>query len=175
MPSITPSSNTNTTLHEIAKKTKLSPICPSSPPDKPHYYSLHGLVKVHFTEEMDATTKVNQRICPSCKKALSNTSKAMLAKPCGHVLCKNCVTKFMTPTGIPDAHAPEIDQNAIICYVCEADLTEIKGKTKQENKTGKERIVSNLLRLLRLLKFRNSPSDISRIMLINHSSLVWWR
>jgi len=69
----------------------------------------------------------------------------MLAKPCGHVLCKNCVTKFMTPTGIHDAHAPEIDHNAVICYVCEADLTEIKGKSKQENKSGKEKIVRIIL------------------------------
>lgn len=141
VPSITPSSNTNTTLHNIAKKTKLSPICPSSPPDKPHYYSLHGLITVQFTEEMDSTAKINQRICPSCKKVLSNTSKAMLAKPCGHVLCKNCITKFMTPSGVQDAHAPEIDQNAMLCYVCEVDLTERKVKSKQENKSGRELIV----------------------------------
>jgi len=51
----------------------------------------------------------------------------------------------MTPTGIHDAHAPEIDHNAVICYVCEADLTEIKGKSKQENKSGKEKIVRIIL------------------------------
>ncbi len=72
------------------------------------------------------TAGTSQRICPSCKKGLSNTSKAMLAKPCGHVLCKSCVTKFMTPTVTHDPHAPEVDQNAISCYVCEADLTERK-------------------------------------------------
>merc|ERR1712093_629498 len=52
-------------------------------------------VEVKFTEEKDAANKTSQRICPSCKKSLSNTSKAMLAKPCGHVLCKNCVSKFI--------------------------------------------------------------------------------
>ena len=51
----------------------------------------------------------------------------MLAKPCGHVLCKNCVSQFMTPTGVHDPHAPDVDQNAIRCYVCEADLTEGRG------------------------------------------------
>ncbi|RDL34389.1 Nitric oxide synthase-interacting protein-like protein [Venustampulla echinocandica] len=124
VPSITPSSNTNTTLHNIAKKSKQSPVCPASPADKPHHYSLHELVTVAFTEEKDTTTRKSQRICPSCKKGLSNTSKAMLAKPCGHVICKSCVGRFMTPSGIYDPHAPEIDQNAIYCYVCEADLTE---------------------------------------------------
>jgi len=145
VPSITPSSNTKTELHIIAKKAKQSPVCPSSSIDKPHYYSLHELVSVKFTEEKDAATKINQRVCPACKKGLSNTSKAMLAKPCGHVLCKNCVTKFMTPTGVYDAHAPELDQTLVLCYVCEADLTERKssGKGKgKEEKLGKEKIVS---------------------------------
>jgi nitric oxide synthase-interacting protein len=147
VPSITPSSNTTTDLHTITKKAKHSPVCPSSPADKPHYYSLHSLVTVAFTEEKDAATKANQRICPACNKVLSNTSKAMLAKPCGHVLCKNCVTKFMTPTGVHDAHAPEIDQNKLLCYVCETDLTNRKessgkAKGKEDGKLGKEKIVS---------------------------------
>jgi len=47
----------------------------------------------------------------------------------------------MIPTGVHDAHAPEIDQNATLCYVCEADLTEKKGKNKQDSKSGKEKIV----------------------------------
>ena len=96
------------------------------------------MIEVKFTEEKDATKKTSQRICPSCKKALSNTSKAMLAKPCGHVLCKNCVSKFMTPTGVHEPHAPDVDQNAVACYVCEADLTERKGKaSKLTNENGK--------------------------------------
>jgi nitric oxide synthase-interacting protein len=137
IPSITPSSNTNAPLHTISKKAKQSPICPASPDDNPHPYSLHTLINVAFTEEEDATTKTRQRICPSCKKVLSNTSKAMLAKPCGHVLCKSCVTKFMTPSGVHDPHAPEVDQNAVACYVCDADLTERKPK-KDKDAAAKE-------------------------------------
>lgn len=133
MPSITPSSNTKTELHTISKKAKQSPVCPASPPDALHPYSLHTLITVEFTDEKDSTTGTSQRICPSCKKALSNTSKAMLAKPCGHVLCKSCVTKFMTPTGVHDPHAPDVDQHMVTCYVCDADLTE-----RKITKSGKE-------------------------------------
>lgn len=148
VPSITPSSNTHDTLHSIAKKAKLSPICPASQDAKPHNYSLHALVNVAFTEEKDATSKTTQRICPSCKKVLSNTSKAMLAKPCGHVLCKNCVSKFMTPTGVHDPHAPDVDQNAVACYVCEADLTERKGKGESKaDKPEKEKIQPGLVEI----------------------------
>jgi nitric oxide synthase-interacting protein len=126
-------------------------VCPASPADKPHYYSLHTLITVDFTEEEDATTKTSQRICPSCKKVLSNTSKAMLAKPCGHVLCKNCVTRFMTPTGVQDPHAPEVDQNAVSCYVCDADLTkreEVGSNQAKDNSKGeKEKIKPGLVEI----------------------------
>jgi nitric oxide synthase-interacting protein len=150
VPSITPSSNTSSTLHNIVKKPKQYPVCPASPPDKPHYYSLHTLVTVTFIEEKDATSGSSQRICPSCKKALSNTSKAMLTKPCGHVLCKSCVGKFMTPSGVHDPHAPDVDQNAILCYVCSADLTERKsnsGKGTGETKSEKEKIKPGLVEI----------------------------
>jgi nitric oxide synthase-interacting protein len=138
VPSITPSSNTNNVLHAITKKPKQSPICPASPEGKPHPYSLHTLVTVSFTEEEDAATKSKQRICPSCKKALSNTSKAMLAKPCGHVLCKSCVTKFMIPSGVHDPHAPAVDQNAVACYVCDADLTDRKHAPRNGRDAARE-------------------------------------
>ncbi|CAG8951321.1 hypothetical protein HYFRA_00008071 [Hymenoscyphus fraxineus] len=147
VPSITPSSNTNSTLHNITKKVKLSPVCPASQEDKPHYYSLHGLVTVQFTEEKDTTTGTTQRICPSCKKVLSNTSKAMLAKPCGHVLCKSCVSKFMTPSGVHDPHAPDVDQNLVSCYVCEADITERAGGNEGKKGKDKEKVAPGLVEI----------------------------
>ncbi|KAF7882036.1 uncharacterized protein EAF01_011816 [Botrytis porri] len=148
VPSVTPSSNTNTTLHNIVKKAKQSPVCPASQQDKPHNYSLHTLITVAFTEETDSVTKKPQRICPSCKKQLTNTSKAVLAKPCGHVLCKSCVTKFMTPSGVHDPHAEAgTDQNAVACYVCEADLTE-RNDVKEKGKKGdKEKIKPGLVEI----------------------------
>ncbi|KAK3940386.1 hypothetical protein QBC46DRAFT_354236 [Diplogelasinospora grovesii] len=130
-PSVTPSSNKNNTLHDVKRKTKLQPTCPASQEDRPHCYSLHSLVTVNFAEEE------KQRICPACKKALSNAGKAVLAKPCGHVLCKSCVDKFMKP----DPHEGE----GVRCFVCEADLTE--RKEKKEGKGEKEKMKPGLVEL----------------------------
>jgi nitric oxide synthase-interacting protein len=153
-PSVTPTSNTNKALHEVKKKTKTQPICPGSAEDKPHPYSLHSLITINFTEEEVKTAAAEnknggsgsrgpQRICPACKKVLSNASKAVLAKPCGHVLCKSCVGKFMQPTGRHDPHAPDENPHALQCYVCEADLTD----TKPPKKEGKEKIRPGLVDL----------------------------
>lgn len=72
----------------------------------------------------------------------------MLAKPCGHVLCKSCVTKFMTPTAVYDPHTPNVDQNAVHCYVCEADLTERKEKGgESESKAEKDKIKPGLVEI----------------------------
>lgn len=147
VPSITPSSNTNNTLHDIAKKVKVSPVCPSSPIDQPHNYSLHTLIPVSFTEESIDGTKTTQRICPACKKALSNSSKAMLTKPCGHVLCKSCVEKFMTVGKGAEPHAPPHEADRVRCYVCETDLTEVKGKADKAEKAEKEKIKPGLVEI----------------------------
>lgn len=156
-PTITPSSNTRDTLHEVVKRTKTSPLCPASPEDKPHTYSLHALVTVHFAVEADdddngrsKPTEKAVRICPSCKKRLGNSSKAMLARPCGHVLCGGCVGKFMKPNKHhDDPHAQEFA--ALRCYVCEADLTDRrdenpKGKKKKDNK-DKDKVRPGLVEL----------------------------
>ncbi|KAI8947325.1 hypothetical protein F4801DRAFT_561046 [Xylaria longipes] len=139
VPSITPSSNTRDTLHEVVKKGKTSPICPASPEDKPHAYSLHALVNVHFTTE-DGDKQSNDgkavRICPSCKRGLSNSSKATLAKPCGHVLCGSCVGKFIK-SNHHDPHATEPD--VLRCYVCDADLADRGGRSHDEGNKGKKK------------------------------------
>ncbi|KAI1659617.1 ENOS interacting protein [Daldinia decipiens] len=160
-PSITPSSNTKDALHEVAKKTKSTPICPASKDDSPHTYSLHTLVIVNFTEEEEggggsgggpSDRKKRIRICPSCKKGLSNASKALLAKPCGHVMCRNCVDKFMRPSRHHhDPHASAGDAASLRCYVCEADLTDQKGSNdgggEKSKKKDKERIRPGLVEL----------------------------
>ncbi|CAK7566333.1 MAG: hypothetical protein SEPTF4163_004273 [Sporothrix epigloea] len=110
-----------------------------------HPYALHTLVSIQF--ERDAK---DQRICPACNKMLSNASKAVLAKPCGHVLCRSCVQKFVKPAGaggqavLFDPHAPPGTTGTVRCYVCEADLegdadNGREGKAKKEKRDKKER------------------------------------
>ncbi len=149
VPSVTPSSNKNDILHDIKKKIKSQPVCPASPDDKPHFYSLHTLVTINFEEEADSKTRVSQRICPACRKALSNSSKATLAKPCGHVLCGSCVNQFMKASGYQDSHAPELESAGLRCYVCEADLVDKPKPDKKErdNKEKKERIKPGLVEI----------------------------
>ncbi|KAI1769179.1 ENOS interacting protein [Hypoxylon sp. FL1150] len=155
-PSVTPASNTKDALHEVVRKTKSTPVCPASREENPHTYSLHTLVTVNFTEEEDGEEggggkKNHIRVCPSCKKGLSNSSRAMLAKPCGHVLCRNCVDKFMKPSRHRhnDPHAPANESERVRCYVCEADLTEKKSDAKGEKgkKKDKEKIRPGLVEL----------------------------
>ncbi|KAI5863238.1 ENOS interacting protein [Durotheca rogersii] len=173
-PSVTPSSNTRHALHEIVKKAKSTPMCPGSHEDAPHPYSLHTLITVNFAEEEeedpvqsrsragdgDGKKKTRARVCPSCKKGLSNASKAMLAKPCGHVVCRSCVDKFMRPSHQHrhhhDPHAPADEAERLRCYVCEADLTEDKTKNsgnkdgnreKGARKKEKEKIQPGLVEL----------------------------
>ncbi|TAQ88253.1 hypothetical protein B7494_g3423 [Chlorociboria aeruginascens] len=149
VPSITPTSNTKMELHAVAKKEKRSPICPASADGKPHFYSLHTLISVIFTEENSPTSSSpgpegKTRICPACKKALSNTSKAILAKPCGHVLCKNCVTQFMTKS--IDTHAVD-GKEGIRCFVCDADLTDVERTEKGKGKKTKDEIRPGLVEI----------------------------
>ncbi|XXG96473.1 Lyso-phosphatidylcholine acyltransferase [Hypoxylon texense] len=152
-PSVTPASNTKDTLHEVVKKTKNTPVCPASREDNPHTYSLHTLVTVNFTEEDGddgGGKKKRIRVCPSCKKGLSNSSRAVLAKPCGHVLCRNCVDKFMKPSRRhhDDPHAPAAEAERVRCYVCEADLTEKKSSDVDKGKKkDKEKIRPGLVEL----------------------------
>lgn len=130
IPSLTP--DTDPTEAIANKSVKLSPICPGSNESNRHSYSLKSLVDVHFTEEK-ATDGSVSRVCPSCKKNLSNGLKAMLTKPCGHIICAPCVIKFMTPSldhQQPDPHASKEEQERsaamqgrMLCYVCETDIT----------------------------------------------------
>lgn len=48
----------------------------------------------------------------------------------------------MTPSGVHDPHAPDVDQNLVSCYVCDADLTERKG-----GKGDKEKIKPGLVEI----------------------------
>ncbi|KTW30912.1 uncharacterized protein T551_01464 [Pneumocystis jirovecii RU7] len=104
IPSLTPSVNTKETI----KKRKTVPICPASTANKSHKISLKSLISVHFTENESSENKNPQRICPACKKKLSNISGAYLMKLCGHVICTICLDQFVRDSGV--------------CYVCETSL-----------------------------------------------------
>jgi nitric oxide synthase-interacting protein len=134
VPSETPDVN-----HATGPPPKHNPTCPSSDPAKPHALSLKSLTSVHFTEEKSSDTGKPVRTCPSCRKALSNSTKAVLAIPCGHVLCKPCVDKFLTPhhRHHRDAHEETPAPETVHCYVCDADLT--AAEPKQVEKEGKKR------------------------------------
>ncbi|CAI7678399.1 unnamed protein product [Penicillium manginii] len=151
VPSLTP----NTDADEIAanKAVKVAPICPGSSEAHRHTYSLKTLVEVNFTEEKGSDGTVS-RVCPSCKKNLSNGLKAMLTKPCGHVICQPCVTKFMTPHAVLDPHASEEEQaqhGLVLCYVCETDLTpreekkDADGSKKKSKKKDKDAVKPGLV------------------------------
>jgi nitric oxide synthase-interacting protein len=139
-------SNTNTQANE--KPTKLRPICPASTPTTKHPYSLKTLVTVHFAEEKNKAAEDSMRICPACKKGLSNSSRAVLAKPCGHALCGSCVEKFMKPPDVPHARDPDAKEKhgRVLCYVCETDVTGRKQKPDKE-KEGKEKVRPGLVEI----------------------------
>ncbi|MCJ1389192.1 hypothetical protein MMC18_002047 [Xylographa bjoerkii] len=148
VPSLTPSS----TNSRVAKRVKLHPFCPASSETSPHPLSLKSLIPVTFSTSTSTLSGTNpsvdgtaNRICPACKRALKNGVRAMLTIPCGHVICKACVEKFMTlQEQPPDPHAVAGETDAvgeIRCFVCEEDLTDresLKAKADKDGKYGKE-------------------------------------
>lgn len=103
------------------KAIKQHPTCPAAAADQPHDFTLKTLVAVHFTEDKPTNdTDPPVRSCPSCNKALSNSTKAMLAKPCGHVLCRPCSDKFQKAAD-KSAHDAAQDET-VLCHVCQEDI-----------------------------------------------------
>ena len=59
----------------------------------------------------------------------------IVTKPCGHVICQPCVTKFMTPHEVIDPHASKEEQEQhglVLCYVCETDVTSREPGSEKE-------------------------------------------
>ena len=117
------------------KAIKAQPTCPAASVDKPHEFSLKGLVTLHFSELKSANDlETRTWVCPSCDKALSNSTKAILAKPCGHVLCKPCSDKFQKPAE-KSAHDAEHDAT-VRCHVCQEDVTSGRQLRRKRNADG---------------------------------------
>lgn len=122
------------------KAIKPHPTCPAAEAEKPHDFTLKGLVSVKFNEEKSekdvGTSSSMVRSCPSCNKALTNSTKAVLAKPCGHVLCKPCSDKFQRASE-KSAHETEWDETTVRCYVCQEDVTSgRKTKRRKDPESG---------------------------------------
>ncbi|KAL8727018.1 MAG: hypothetical protein Q9166_006316 [cf. Caloplaca sp. 2 TL-2023] len=154
VPALTPSTSTP---RPTTTPLKLTPICPGSSPTSTHPLSLKSLITINFSNSNSSSNNTStskptsaekkagihtdgeKLQCPACTKTLTNASKAMMTVPCGHVLCKACAMKFMTPKP-PDPHAENadagIDGAKVRCYVCETDLTE---QDRKKNKKDKER------------------------------------
>ena len=175
------SDSTSNSTKVATKQLKLHPLCPASAPHTKHPYSLKSLIDVNFTEagNVDPNDRARKngegtgaedvdgptRICPSCKRALTNTSRAMLgtADGCGHVVCGGCADLFLHPDavtgsgtskkgkGVGNATDTELENFTIACYVCEADLSgrnesqlssdweDINGLRECKKNTGKDK------------------------------------
>lgn len=119
------------------KSIKQHPTCPAAAEGKAHDFTLKTLVTVNFTSEnagFDAEQAI--RTCSSCNKALSNSTRAVLAKPCGHVLCKPCSDKFQRPPE-KSAHDKEHD-DSVRCYVCSEDITPGKKLKRKKDADGEK-------------------------------------
>ncbi|KAK4540181.1 hypothetical protein LTR36_009679 [Oleoguttula mirabilis] len=140
LPSFWAPSETPSNKRADLKAIKLHPTCPAAAADHPHDFTLKTLVTVHFTEDKPTTTTNNSdsdtpvRTCPSCNKALSNGTKAILAKPCGHVLCRPCCEKFQKAAD-KSAHDDGEQDETVRCFVCQEDVTPGR-RSKRKNKGG---------------------------------------
>jgi nitric oxide synthase-interacting protein len=131
------------------KPPKAHPTCPAAAADQSHEFTLKTLVNVHFTEDKQVNNTTNSsgesaadsslptRTCPSCNKSLSNATKAVLAKPCGHVLCKPCSDKFQRAAD-KSAH-DEVHDETVRCYVCQEDVTPGRRSKKRKAAEGEEK------------------------------------
>ncbi|KAH9866580.1 hypothetical protein J1614_008271 [Plenodomus biglobosus] len=152
IPTETPSQH-----HKPASTKKRTPTCPSSTPTNPHPLSLKSLTTIHFHTEppqkqSQSSPTPNPPSCPSCQKTLSNSTKATVAIPCGHVLCNPCVQNFILKPELRhhrDAHervaragadaGADAEAGAMHCYVCDADLTAGLGAGEDDGKKKRKK------------------------------------
>ncbi|KAG8531406.1 uncharacterized protein KY384_003035 [Bacidia gigantensis] len=128
VPSLTPATKKD---RSATAGLKLQPLCPASTPENKHNISLKTLVKVNFTySRAKGDGGAERPICPACVKALSNTGKAIMGIPCGHVVCKACKERVMGGEKDEDGKGGD----AVRCFVCDEDLTE--GGERRDGKSG---------------------------------------
>ncbi|KAJ3010079.1 UNVERIFIED_CONTAM: hypothetical protein HDU68_002335 [Siphonaria sp. JEL0065] len=112
VPSLTPEA-APTVIEALPSKLELQ--CTACDPPHP-IASFKKLVKVNFTTESKTVSrekepgaieeptsyssdKPSAKVCPSCVKTFTNGSKIMIAKLCGHAVCKDCFSRFIKGSG----------------------------------------------------------------------------
>eukprot|EP00741_Cyanophora_paradoxa_P004128 tig00000769_g4009.t1 len=84
-----------------------------------HNLKLKELVPVNFTEvkgapKGSASDAKHKYMCPGCQKTLTNAPKLSCLKPCGHIVCSGCVTKFVKVDGVCVACSKRCPEKDII-------------------------------------------------------------
>ncbi|KAL7918521.1 hypothetical protein ACQKWADRAFT_303908 [Trichoderma austrokoningii] len=142
-PSLTPDVR-NSDLAPVAKKAKTTPTCPASSEHHAHSLSLQKLLTIQFSETTDDATRETHRTCPSCLKTLSNALSPVMAEKCGHVLCLNCVKKFLLPSGKQQVKDDD-DADPIACFVCSTPVAVTTRHGKPSS--AKDALPTGLVRL----------------------------
>ncbi|KAG6117310.1 hypothetical protein E4U14_007911 [Claviceps sp. LM454 group G7] len=131
-PSLTPDVKDSSNLRPTSLEVKAVPICPSSSDDSIHALSMQSLVTVQFQEDEEKATKTKTRSCPSCLKALTNSSSPVMMQQCGHVMCFSCVKRLLLPSKAKEVSAASSDPDApLVCYVCETPIRDKSGTQLQ--------------------------------------------
>ncbi|EJP62632.1 RING finger domain-containing protein [Beauveria bassiana ARSEF 2860] len=121
-PSLTPDATKDAKLLEASQKAKPVAVCPASASDSPHALTMSHLLTIHFDVQPEPTKATDTRICPSCRKTLTNASSPAMAVKCGHVLCLSCIKLFMAPPSNRTTKKAEEDGPSS-CFVCDTPLT----------------------------------------------------
>jgi len=100
LPSLTPTYASKGPPKDL-KDIKVSTACRGG--SETHEISLKSLIPVNFTYPSSSSDKKNDvdrrdAMCPSCKKALSNSTLMFLLSACSHVVCKTCVDTLVRPS-----------------------------------------------------------------------------
>ncbi|KAG6005502.1 hypothetical protein E4U21_007896 [Claviceps maximensis] len=131
-PSLTPDVKDSNNLHTTSLESKAIPICPSSPDESPHAISMQRLVTIQFQEDEENSKNSKKRWCPSCLKALTNSSSPVMMQNCGHVMCLSCVKRLLIPSKTNQVVAKSAGlEPPMVCYVCESPVLDKSGMQTQ--------------------------------------------